>query len=172
MIPTLAPRPIEYHGVFVTLADGSKHRVCDWTSWTEAIDLWTALDDQRREAISAKGLVAYKGQPIRYYEVRSANDPAYADLKTLDLEKGFVVYSRSYSTERAAAKAVLKPLGYYSKAGGWVYFTGKNGAERTLVQGWWQAGQVTGHFVSRLRGEPGYRAAVTTSLQVRVKVGA
>src|SRR4051812_48988323 len=115
MIPTTTPSPVEYHGVFVTLADGSKHRVCDWTTWAEAIELWTALDDQRRDAIKAKGMVAFKDQPIKHYEVRSATDPAYADLKTLDLERGFRVLTQTYTSWQAAARSVLEPLGYYGR---------------------------------------------------------
>lgn len=157
---------IEQHAVFVTLADGTQFRTTDWLDWDQAIDRWCAMDDQRRDAIKAQGLVAFNGQPIRHYEVRSENDPAYQDLPLRGLTTGFVVYSRSYTTDTAAAKGVLKPLGYYAKSGGWVYYSTKYG-ERTITQGWFQAAQATGHFVSRLQGETGYRAAVTTSLQVR-----
>lgn len=157
---------IEQHAVFATLADGSKFRTSEWLDWDQAIDLWTAMDDQRRDAIKAKGLVTFSGQEIRHYEVRSEDDPAYQGLVLRNLASGFAVYSREYTSDIAAAKGVLKPLGYYAKSGGWVYYAAKNG-ERAVTQGWWRAAQATGHFVSRLRGETGYRAAVTTSLQVR-----
>ena len=55
MIPTISKRP-DFHAVFVTLADHTKHRLTDWTDWAQAIDLWTALDDQRLDALKAKGV--------------------------------------------------------------------------------------------------------------------
>jgi hypothetical protein len=159
----------EQHAVFVTLADDSKHRISNWMGWEQAIEMWYAVDDQRRDAISAKGLVAYNGQPIKRYEVRSEHDPAYYPLPLLNLARGFVVYSREYTTDTAAAKGVLRPLGYYAKEGGWVYFKDQRNEERVLTQGWFQAAQATGHFVSRITGEKGYRAAVTTSLLISSK---
>lgn len=160
---------ITQHAVFATLADGSKHRVSEWMDWSPAITRWEAMDDQRRDAHKDKGIIAYKGQRIRHYEVRSENDPAYKDLPYLDLALGFQVYTREYTTDVAAAKAVLKPLGYYAKEGGWVYYE-RRGQERVLCQGWWRAAQATGHYISSLKGEQGYRAVVTTALQVKVKV--
>ena len=160
---------IEQHAVFATLADNrnQRFRVSDWGDWHETMDLFNAMDDQRFESLQAKGLIAYKGLRIKYYGVRSENDPAYAHLPFLDLARGFVVYSREYPTERAAAKAVLEPLGYYAKAGGWIYYRDGRQVERVLAHGWWTAAQATGHFVSRLQGERGYRAAVTTALLVK-----
>jgi N6-adenosine-specific RNA methylase IME4 len=109
------------------------------------------------------------GTQIRYYEVRSENDPRYKHLPLKGLvSTAFTVYTRQYTTEVAAAKAVLKPLGYYAKTGGWVYYQ-HQGCERTLTQGWWAAARITGHFVSRLQGEKGYRAVVTTALLVKVE---
>lgn len=158
----------DHHAVFATLEDGSKHRVSDWTDWHAATDRWLAMDDQRREALLAKGVVAYKAQQIRHYEVRSAQDPHYTGLPELELERGFRVLTRLYTTETAAAKAVLEPLGYYGAGGGWVYPSPR---QRPVSQGWWQAAAATGHHVTRLLGEDGYRGTITSSLQVRVQRG-
>jgi len=162
---------LDINAVFVTLDNGMRYRVTEWGEWRPAIDTWTAMDDQRREAIVAKGLVAYKGVPIKHYEVRSAEDPEYSGLEYRDLVRGFVVYGRAFTTPQAAARSVLEPLGYHGKTGGWVYRTDR-GQERAVTQGWWQAAGLTGHFVSQLVGERGrWRAAITTSLQVAVKEG-
>jgi hypothetical protein len=162
---------IEQHAVFVTLDDGTQFRSTDWMDWSPAIDRWQAMDDQRREALGVKGVVVYRGQQVRHFEVRSEHDPRYASLPLRNLVTGFAVYSREYTTDIAAAKAVLKPLGYYAKAGGWVYQQGRHG-EHTVTQGWFQAATLTGHPVVRLDGEKGYRAVVTTSLQVHCEIGA
>lgn len=174
---------VEQHAVFVTLEDGSKHRVSEWMDWTEAIDTWTAMDDQRRDALKVKGIIESHGLRIKHYEVRSENDPNYANLPERNLARGFRVLSREYTTDIAAAKAVLKPLGYYAKEGGWVYYQRKsNGHEHALAQGWVRAAEVTGHAVIRqwkrdegslVTKTTGYRAVVTRALQVKVeKVGA
>jgi hypothetical protein len=164
---------IEQHAVFVTLADHTKHRVSDWMDWDQAITRWTAMDDQRREALLAKGLLIvsrFPGEfePIKHYEVRSENDPAYASLPEMALPRYFRVLSRSYTTEAAAAKAVLKPLGYYAKEGGWVYYS-EVGGERTVAQGWWSAARTTGHPVVRIEGETGHRAMVSRALLTKVE---
>lgn len=158
---------VEQHAVFVTLEDNSQHRVSDWQDWQDAIDMWNAVDDQRREAHASKGIVAHLGRRIKYYEVRSENDPRYRNLPKIDLVFGFQVFTRLYTTDTAAAKAVLEPLGYYGKSGGWVYHQDKRGRERVLVQGWVTAAAATGHHVARLKGEDGYRGTVTTALLVK-----
>lgn len=161
---------IEQHAVFVTLQDRSKYRVSDWLDWDEAISLWTAMDDQRREALQSKGLLAVARPTgwsrIKHYEVRSENDPAYRSLPEFDLVRHFRVLTREYTTQVAAAKGVLKPLGYFGKGGGWVYFTDK-GQDRPLAQGWESAAHAAGHRVVEFPDEKGYRAVVTSALLVR-----
>lgn len=160
---------IEQHAVFATLEDGSKHRVSDWMDWIDAQDMWTAMDDQRREAMKNKGLLAVNRFPgkferIKHYEVRSENDPNYAHRPQMYLPGVFRVLSREYTTDIAAAKGVLKPLGYLGHEGGWV----TTADDKTLVaQGWWKAAKKTGHLVLSLDNEDGYRAVVTTALLVK-----
>lgn len=167
---------IEQHAVFATLASGQIVRVSRWLDWGQAIDMWTAMDDQRRDAIKGKGLIAlYRGAvspiQVKHYEVRSENDPAYKDLPdgSFSFDSNFLVLSREYTTDTAAAKGVLRPLGYHAKSGGWVY-EGKNGdgSDSVVAQGWLSTATQVGHRVLRLEGEQGYRAIVTHSLQTKV----
>lgn len=156
---------IPSHGSTVTLV---KVRVSDWMTWREAIDQWTAMDDQRSTAHATGGLVMHGDHVIRFYEVRSAADPGYNGLDTLNLVRGFKVLTQPYASDTYAAKKVLRPLGFHAKEGGWVY-EGKNmdGSDCVVNQGWVRTASMVGHRVVRLPGETGYRAVATTSLLVR-----
>jgi hypothetical protein len=164
----------DQNAVFVTICDEqgrvSKHRVSKWMTWTEAIEMWTAMDDQRREALVGRKVLVHKGATIRHYEVRGVSDPGYNMLPVLDLAKGFAVLSQAYTTMQGAAKAVLKPLGYEGRAGGWIYSSSVQ-TRRPLIQGWVSAAKATRHPVVRLAGEKGYRGTVTTMLQVAKSEG-
>lgn len=162
---------VEQHAVFVTLGDFTKHRVSEWMDWTAALYRWTAMDDQRRGAQARGGKVFSQGTEVRHYEVRSENDPAYASLPERNLVHGFEVLSPAYASDTYAAKKVLRPLGYHSKPGGWVY-EGKNndGSDCVVAQGWVHTAAMVGHRVRRLPGETGYRAVVLTDLLVRKEV--
>lgn len=167
------------HAVFVTIEGVGIWRVSDWLDWDAAIAQWTAMDDQRRAVLADRGALVHRTaglQPtwlrIRHYEVRSEDDPGYRDRLELDLARGFEVLSREYATNDAAAKAVLGPLGYYGKKGGWIYSRTNRGAEFAVRQGWVATASLVGHPVRRLKGEKGYRCLVTNLLQVRVEVPA
>ena len=60
------------HAVFATEAEGLiRSRVTGWVDWNAAQDVWTALDDRRR---------AGELPLVKFFEVRSQDDPAYNGL--------------------------------------------------------------------------------------------
>lgn len=117
----------DMHAVFATYADGSKARVTEPNSWSWTINRWNQMDEMRRGKRYAE---------VRFFEVRSMDDPKYKDLPighVRQTKKG-----RGFTYAEDAAKKAWKawqgnetPHGTTQGTGGWFYW--HNG--RTAAQG-------------------------------------
>lgn len=89
----------ETHAVFGLDAEGKKFRVSEDLTWNQAQREWTRLDDLRRA-----GYLPH----VRFFEVRSTDDPRYADLTTNMKLLACVLTTRGFKNEKDAAHAAWK----------------------------------------------------------------
>jgi hypothetical protein len=128
MNATQTQQPADLHAVFATTAAGKRVRVTDPAAWDRAQFEWRTLDDQRR---------ARRFPTVKFFEVRSMDDPGYKDAP-VSLGHGTPVDpSRGFKrVEDAARRAWLlwqgtPRTGAVQGSGGWFYW--HNGS--TAAQG-------------------------------------
>lgn len=85
--------------VFARMANGDRVRVEDPTTWNYAQGAWSKLDDERRRG---------RYPHVKHFEVRSMDDPAYADAPVHFLSP--VIPGRGTKHDYVAAKVAWKRL--------------------------------------------------------------
>lgn len=83
------------HAVFGAKADGTRFRVSDNLTWGAAQLEWNRLDELRRA-----GYLPH----VRFFEVRSTDDPKYADLPVNFTMLRCTLGGRGYKNEQKAAR--------------------------------------------------------------------
>lgn len=97
-MPTMTDR----HAVFAVTETLRKVRITEPDAWGRTIDTWTLCDDARRD-----GDIRYVGsEPIRYYAVRSMDDPEWNDAPRVTLNK-VAADSVKLTPKQATALAAL-----------------------------------------------------------------
>lgn len=116
---------------------GERVRLPHSYTWNGAQERWNALEGARR---------AGRVPNIDYFVVRSVKDPGWSTTREVSPSTSaemFIIdpkHPKGFKDKKDAFKVVGQALGFYGKAGGWVYRKDKNGNERTAIQGWLSAG--------------------------------
>lgn len=118
------------HAVFATTAAGERVRVTDPASWNWAQAEWKRMDDARRSR---------QFPTVKFFEVRSMDDPAYKD-SPVSLGHGTPVeVSRGFGNVRDAARRAWllwqgqpRKWGVEQGSGGWFFWHNGRTAARGL----------------------------------------
>jgi len=118
------------HAIYATKADGARVRVSDPMTWPQAQARWNRADNARREG---------RYPHVRHFEVRSLDDPKYAELSLdpflLDMEltprKGFSTYQKAAHAAWIEWQGKTTRDGKQQGRGGWFYWH----SGRTAAQG-------------------------------------
>jgi hypothetical protein len=117
------------HAVFARGSDGNLYRVTEPMGWNQAVASWQRKDDQRR---------ARQFPHVKFFEVRSMDDPKYMDAPVSLRHCEPVPASRGFKHAEDAARRAWRmwqgeqtPHGRTQGTGGWFYYH----SGRTAAQG-------------------------------------